>query len=229
MLETTAFVRWANANVVTLFAHNELGHEAVEVETEDEGKVARCPLYPGLTCRDHLNVAVDIDGGMRGLVPKVPFVELCPNSWLVLPTGVVEAIPEDDQFVAAKIEARVKAAQKELGSALDVARGDRCVRRLAEAAVALEADDWHAALVALAGLAEEVREPPPSLARLVDERLAQIDEPVTWAFEELRDDDDLPPASKRTAVEALLRRVAVDVYGRRLPVVKALESWLASR
>lgn len=78
-------MKWANENVVVLIAHNELGHD--ELEPEKEGGEPRCPLYPGLRCRDHLNIAVDTENSREEHLPRVPFLELCPNSWLIAPTG----------------------------------------------------------------------------------------------------------------------------------------------
>ena len=61
MLTNKKFVKWARDHVIVLVSHNERGHEPIEEKGYD-GKVVRaCPLYPGMTCREHCDVAVDTD------------------------------------------------------------------------------------------------------------------------------------------------------------------------
>ena len=86
-------MKWADESVVVLVSHNELGHEELEVE-EDGKTIKKCPLYPGLTCRQHLDIAVATDNSRDETLPVIPFVRLHPNSFLVLPTDKVEAIAE---------------------------------------------------------------------------------------------------------------------------------------
>ena len=114
--------RWSHEAVVLLIAHNELGHEEKR-ETDSYGNpVKHCTLYPGLTCFEHVDAAVDIDNARGDGLVKVPFLELCPNTWLVLPTGEVKQVSEADQFVVGKIREQVEALQKDLGAAVPAKR-----------------------------------------------------------------------------------------------------------
>ncbi len=118
MLTSKAFIKWADQNVVVLLSHNELGHEEIEDPNQTGKDNTRCPLYPGLSCRDHLNIAVETDNSRDETLPVVPFVELCPNSWLIAPDGKVHRIEEKDQFASKSIQKHTAALQKELGEAL---------------------------------------------------------------------------------------------------------------
>jgi hypothetical protein len=226
VLVNPGFVKWANERVVVVVPHNELGHEPIEVEGPDGEVVERCPLYPGLTCREHLNLAVDVDVARGEDLIKVPFLELHPNSWLVLPTGTVEPIAEADQFVASKIEAQAAAAQKALGPALP-RKAFEPVRALLEAAqTALDDGAPGAALGSLAKVAGVVEEPAPPLVSLLDARLAAIEEDVAWRFEQLLEDEEKDDAGRRADVEYLLKSVSTPVFGKTLPSVARMKEWL---
>src|SRR5688572_12330485 len=112
VLDNKDFIRWSHEAVVLLVAHNELGHEEKKEADSYGNPVKRCTLYPGLTCFEHLDAAVDIDNARGDGLIKVPFLELCPNTWLVLPTGEVKQVTEEDQFAAGKIRAQVETLQK---------------------------------------------------------------------------------------------------------------------
>ena len=157
----------------------------------------------------------------------VPFIELCPNSWLVPPHGEPIRIVEDDQFVVVKIEAQVEKLQKALGPAVSKQAHDQVVNALGQADAAVQAEDWSKALRALAGIAAHVKKAHRGLQGLVDARLAEIEEHVGWAFEDLADGDE-PLAQRREAVAALAKALDVAVYGQKPKLLATLQAWLAS-
>ncbi len=160
----------------------------------------------------------------EALVP-VPFIKLCPNSWLVPPTGSPIRITEEDQFSPAKIRKQVEALRKTLGASVSSAHVDQVKNALGQAEAASEDDAWGKSLQALAGLAKFVPKPHPALQALVGKRLAQIDEAVAWALEEFDEGEEALDV-RRKGVQALLKRVDVAVYSKRLPVVETLNAWL---
>lgn len=83
------FVRWATERLVVVVAHNDLGHDPVEVEGGAGEKEERCSLHPGLVSHAHLDAAVDVVSARGEGLAKIPFVEPCPNTWLVSPDGQV--------------------------------------------------------------------------------------------------------------------------------------------
>ena len=206
-------------------AHNELLHEAVEVEGEDGEKTTACPLYPGLRCRDHLNAAVDVDNARAEGLVRVPFVELCPNTWLVLPTDEVVPVAEKDQFVPAAIQKQAKAVQARLGKSLPASTWAQVRPVLERAEAAVEEETWKTVLETLAGLEKLVPEPHPAFVRLLAPRLETVGEMVGFDAEDLLA-EATPTAEQRAAAQALLAEVDVAVYGKHLPVRDALHAWL---
>ena len=118
MPSSKKFIEFAKEKLVVLIAHNELGHDSVEEKDYDGKKRRACPLYPGMTCREHLDASVDIDVARGEGLVKIPFIELCPNSWLVPPVGKPEQIPEEDQFTVKKVQARIETMQEASGPSL---------------------------------------------------------------------------------------------------------------
>jgi hypothetical protein len=221
------FIRWSHEGVVAFVAHNELGHEELK-ETDSYGQeVRRCTLYPGLACRDHLDAAVDIDNARGDDLVKVPFLELCPNTWLVAPTGEVTQVPETSQFDPKKIQEQVAALQKTLGDAVPTKAWPGMQDLATKADAALEEDRFQEGLLHLAALGKVVKEPHAAFKAFVQERLDDVEEDVAYAFEDLRDDAKLPAVDKRTKIEALLAAVDVEVLGARVPVHGAMKAWLA--
>ena len=227
MLHDERFVRWATDHLVPLVAHNERLHDSVEEEGEGE-TVARCTLYPGISCRDHVRAAVDVDNAREEDLVKVPFVELCPNTWLVAPTGEVLRVEEDAQFDPKAVRERAEALQERLGASLAAKAFPPCRERLERAEAAADEERWRDALEALASLAEPAPKPTTSLEALVATRLSDLDEGVRLAAEDALE-AEAPGAEDRALVEGLLAATDVAVYGRRLPVREALSAWLATR
>jgi len=224
VLTNAGFIGWANEHVVVLIAHNELGHEPERIEGAT-GDAERCPLYPGMTCRDHLNAAVDIDAARDEDLVQVPFIELCPNTWLVRPDGRVDRVEEKDQFVPKAIRKQVEAVQEELGKALDKKTGDAVRERMEAGDAALDEGSWKDALSAWAEALARAKEPPPSLRRLVEARLAALDEEAALEAEDLLD-SATPTPEQRAQAAALLAALDVQVLGRRVGTHAALEAWL---
>lgn len=211
-------------------AHNELGHEPVEAEDYDGKTVRNCPLYPGMTCREHCDVAVDADAARDPELIKVPFIELHPNSWLVPPIGEVEQISEDDQFVAKKVQAAIAALQKKLGPALDVDTYGKIRALLVQAETAGDDDEWRRALQALAGIEKLAPKPSASLRTLITARLESVLESVQFAYEDaiqVGARDDTPMKERIATVEGLVAAVDVAIYGQRPPLLATMRAWLA--
>lgn len=227
VLEHKAFIRWSQEGVIALVAHNELGHPETKATDAYGKEVTRCTLYPGLTCREHLDVAVDIDNARGDDLVKVPFIELCPNTWLVAPTGEVTQVPETSQFEPARIQEQVEALQKALGAAVPTKAYPALADLATKADLALEDDRFQEGLLHLAALGKAVKEPHASLKAFIQERLTDVDEDVAYAFEDVRDDAKLPAAEKRTRIETLLASVDVEVLGARVPTHAAMKAWLA--
>lgn len=206
-------------------AHNELLHDAIEIEGAD-GEVTRaCPLYPGLTCRDHLNVAVDIDNARGEGLVQVPFVALCPNTWWVLPTDEVVAVAEKDQFRPAAIQKQAAAVQKTLGEALPRAILDEVRPPLEAAEKAAEEEEWTLVLTSLAALEKTVPAPHASLKRLLATPLETVEEMVRFDADDLIG-IDAPTPDQVAAARTLLAQVDVAVYGSYVPIRADLRAWL---
>lgn len=210
-----------------LVPHNELGHDPIEVEGYGGKVEQQCPLYPGITCRDHVDAAVDIETTRDEDLVPVPFIELCPNSWLVPPVGRPIRIAEADQFSPAKIRKQVAPLRKQWGAIVSEQTFRQVVNALEQAEAAADDDAWGKALQALAGIEKLVPAPHAALKTLVAARLKQIDEPVGWAVEAIDEDGQAALAARVTAMQALRKRVAVAVYGDRLPVLETIDAWLA--
>jgi hypothetical protein len=223
------FIRWSHEAVVMLVAHNELGHEEKK-ETDSYGNpVKRCTLYPGLSCFEHLDVAVDIDNARGDGLVKVPFLELCPNTWLVLPTGEVKQVSEADQFTAGKIRAQVETLQKDLGAVVPT-KGFAALKELAKSAdAALDEDKHREALTHLAALGKALAKPHAGLREFIAVRVATVERSVGYDFENVRDDADLKPAAKREQITKLLEVVNVEVLGARPPCHAAMKAWLDAK
>lgn len=229
VLENKDFVRWSQEGVVLLVAHNELGHEEKQ-ETDSYGNaVKRCTLYPGLACADHLNAAVDIDNARADGLVKVPFVELCPNTWLVSPTGEVSRVSEEEQFVPGKIRERVEALQKSLGAAVPRKDFAALADDAAKADTAIEESRYRDALLRLSALGKALKTPHAALETFIGARLASIDKYVTYDFEDVRDKPTLAAAEKRAQIQVLLQVVDVEVLGARLACHAAMKAWLAPK
>lgn len=226
VLENKDFIRWSHEAIVLFVAHNELGHEEKKETGPDGKEVKRCTLYPGLACDDHVGAAVDIDNARGDGMVKVPFLELCPNTWLVLPTGEVKQVSEEDQFVASKTREQVEKAQKDLGASLPAKRFAELQASVVAADEAIDKDLHREALTHLAALGKAVPKPHAALRDLVAERLATVEKHVTWAFEEVRDDEKATAAEKRERVGKLLATVDVEVLGARPDCHGVLKAWL---
>ncbi len=208
-----------------LIAHNELGHDPIEGK-DYEGKKARvCPLYPGMTCREHVDAAVDIETDRDEELVQVPFIELCPNSWLVPPHGAPIRIAEADQFVAGKIEKQVKALQKELGKPVSVEAYAQVKNALGQADAAIDDEAWTKALRALAGIEAHVKQPHTALTQLIGRRLADIEEQAGWVLEDAQEGDE-PLAERVATVTALAKALDVAVYGKKPEIVATMQAWL---
>ena len=233
MLSNGGFIRWANENLVVLIAHNEMGHESEEATDSYGEAVEQCPLYPGMTCREHVNAAVDIDNARGEGLVKVPFIELCPNTWLVAPTGEVRQVSEQDQFVVAKIKKAVETLQEELGAPLSAdafAKGREIFLR---ADKALDDEAYGETLRHLARVAGLHGGPDPSmldlsrsLRTLVQVRLDRVEEEVRWLYEDLTEADGPVDAARRDAMQKLLETVDVKVLDFHLPVRGEIRAWL---
>jgi hypothetical protein len=226
VLTQKSFVEWANENMVVLIAHNELGHDPIEAKGYDGQTVRTCPLYPGMTCRDHCDASVDIDTDRDEDLVPIPFIELCPNSWLVPAGGTPEAIAETDQFVPGKIKDLVKAMQKRLGKPLPARAYRQIVALFAAGDAAVEAEDWHKALTTYASIEALAKAPPASLTALVDARLAEVEDLARFAFE---DAVEAEGADGVPVVRALVAALDVPVYGRTLPLLAEARTWLERR
>jgi hypothetical protein len=227
VLANKDFIRWSREHVVALVAHNELGHEELK-ETDSYGKeVRRCTLYPGLACREHLDIAVEIDTARGDDLVKVPFLELHPNSWIVAPTGEVTQVLETEQFTVGKIQERVEALQKTLGDPVPLKAWPALQDLATKAQQAVDDERFHDALTHLAAMGVSVKKPHTSLKTWIDTRLTEVEEDVLFLFEETRDDAKLPAAEKRAKLGALLTSVDVAVLCARIPSHAALAAWLA--
>ena len=229
VLESKDFARWSEESVVLLVTHDERQHEE-KTEIDSYGNtVKRCTLYPGLSCAQHVDAAVEVDTARGEDLVKVPFVELCPNTWLVLPTGKVLPVSEEDQFLPAKIEAQVATVQKDLGAAVSLKRWadvDASATRYDEA---FEAGKFHDALTHLATLAKLVPKPHASLKEFLEARVAEVDTRIGFQFDDLKADAKLPAATKRERMAALLEVANVEVLGARPPVHASIKAWLDAK
>jgi hypothetical protein len=226
VLTNKAFIKWAADEVVVLVSHNELGHDAVEVEVDGKA-VERCPLYPGLTCRQHCDIAVETDNSRDETLPVVEFVELCPNSWWIRPDDRIDRIAEKDQFSASAIRASAAAVRKALGKPLSRTVFEKVKPHVVKALEAADDESWRPALEHLDKALATAGKPPASLEKLVERTLVVIDEEVAWLFEDAL--EERTDSARTAAVEALLAQVDVDVAGRSIPTREKLRDWLKAR
>jgi len=209
--------------------HNERGHDPVEEKGYDGKKVRNCPLYPGMTCRDHCDAAVDVDAPRDEALTKVPFIELCPNSWLVPPHGEPVQIAEADQFVAKKVEKDIAAMQEKLGSSLEAKVYREVENAFRSFDAAIEEEAYGKAVRALAAIEAVVKKPHAALQKFVDGHLEELEDEVRWQFEdavEVGANDDTPMKERVAAVEAYVKALDTAVYGKRLPSLEAMKAWL---
>jgi len=182
-----------------------------------------------MTCQEHCDASVDIDLARGEGLIKIPFIELCPNTWLVVPDGEPERIPEEDQFTVEKVEARIKAMRKTLGAALSHERYVQIRNAFGQADRAFDEDAWQKALQALAGIESLVPAPHASLKRLIDTRLEDLEEQVRWEYEDATTvgrRDKTPMGERLAAVRKLIERVDVRVYGKDLPLLAEMRAWV---
>ncbi len=175
-----------------------------------------------------MRAAVDIDNAREEDLIQVPFEELCPNTWLVLPTGEVERVQEQDQFVPDTIHKQVADVQGRLGKPLPPDAFAPVKERLTRAATAIDEEHWHDALEALASIRKVAPEPHAALKALVDAKMADIDEWVAFEAEDVLE-GGAATTEQRTLVQRLLAAVDVEVYGRRVPVHARLAAWLEKK
>lgn len=217
---------------MVLIAHNELGHEPIEGKDYD-GKTKRaCPLYPGMTCREHCDASVDVDVARIPGLTKVPFIELCPNSWLVPPVGEPERIPEEEQFSAAKVTKRIQAMRKTLGPSLSREKYGQILNAFGQVESALEEDAWQKALQGLVGIETFVKTPHDALKALINQRLESIEEQVRWQYEDaitVGRKDTTPMSERLATVKKLIEAVNAAVYGKTLPVLAEMRAWVKER
>ena len=225
VLTNTAFFRWANENVIVLVAHNELGHDVTEVENATGGEDEQCSLYPGLTCREHLNAAVDIDTARDEELVPVPFIELCPNTWLVRPDRKVERVEERVQFVPKSVRKQVETLQKTLGRALTAARYVEIRDLLQRGDTALDEEAWRRALEDWAAVAKLEHEPHASLKALLEARMTLLDEAVELEIDDLVEQTQPDTAGLATG-RALYQALDVQVLGRHVSSRTRLGLWL---
>jgi hypothetical protein len=225
VLTQAGFVRWANEHLVVLVAHNELGHDPVVNENATGDEAKRCPLYPGMTCREHLNAAVDIDTARDEELVAVPFVELCPNTWLVHPDRQVVRVEEQDQFAPKTVRKQVEAAQEKLGPALSTARYVEIRDLLLRGDEALDEEAWRRALEDWGAVAKIEARPHASLKALIEARLTLLDEAVELSIDDLVEQEN-PTDEALAAGRALHTALAVPVLGRTVPSRERLGLWL---
>ena len=248
VLTNKSFIKWAHDHMIVLIAHNELLHE--EHPAKEEGGRPECSLYPGLRCRDHLNITVETENSREEHLPRVTFVELCPNSWIIAPTGgfpaqgsSVEApakgdkageqaadryapfrqIPEKDQFTSKGIRKHVEAVQALLGDPLDRSTGHKIAAILKKAQTHQDESDWSGVMAALAKIDEHAKKAPLSLRRLVAARLAEVSDEIEYEFDDLKEAKNVP------AVRALLKVASIPVVGQTVPIAKAMDEWVKAQ
>lgn len=232
VLKDRDFIRWANESLVVFVAHAEMGHEQTEEPGPYDQPVRRCTLYPGLACRDHVDASVDVDNARGDDLVKVPFLELCPNTWLVAPTGEVTPVEEKDQFLPAKVREAAEAVQKAAGTARSPKDFEAMAPVLAKADDALDAGRWREGLGRLAdlealGTPKGEKAPPAALRALIDARLASVEEDAAYDFEEARDDRKATPEAKRERIARIRDALDVVVLGSRVPTHAAAAAYLA--
>ncbi|MDJ0972950.1 MAG: hypothetical protein QNJ98_00645 [Planctomycetota bacterium] len=226
MLTNKSFIKWANENVVILVAHNELGHEPIEDENVTGEDTQRCPLYPGLTCREHLDIAVETDNSRDDELPVVPFIELAPNSWLVQPDGKIVPIKEEAQFTSKGIKDATKTMQKELGDGLGVKEGTALIPLAKAALEALDEETWRTALDRLATLRTRIKKPGKGFLGWLALRMETVEEEVAYLFEEALEDEDLSDDDRRQLIAPLFQSVDVKVGDAYVPVRDRMAKWL---
>ena len=222
-------MKFAKDKLIVFIVHNERGHDSVE-EKDYKGKTRyMCTLYPGISCQDHCAAAVDVDDPRDEFLVKVPFIELCPNSWLVPPVGEPVQIPEAEQFVAGKVQKAVGAMQKKLGETLSTETYEQVRNALQAFDADLEEDAFEKAMRGLASVETLVKKPHKALEALVVGRLAELDDPVRWAFEDASEPgskDDTPLKKRVAFVRSLVKAVDKQVYGKSLPTLPTMKAWL---
>ena len=123
------------------------------------------------------------------------------------------------------LEAEAEALQKKLGKPLDRARVPEVQDLLEKAESHADDEQFPKALASLAAIQRPAPKPPTSLRRLIDQRLAAIEETVAYEAEELLE-TEAPTAQERALAKRLFEAVDVPVYGRHLPIRGRLKAFL---
>ena len=221
MLENEDFVKWANENIVVVVGHNDTGHDAT-VEDAKGKKVAGCPLYPGLQCKEHQDIMGQVINPAEGL-PKIDMPNGVPNSWLIAPDGTVEAIPGADQQSADKVKELAEAMQKTAGKVMTWKNYEKINTGFDSGAKAVEAGDFKVAIGHYAALDKQAAK-LPGVAKRLKERVAELNAKVVEAFEALKAEEDAAKRDKE--MKALRAKVAAKIGTATLPVLADIDAWL---
>lgn len=222
MLDNEDFVKFANENIICVVGHNDTGHPA-EIEDEKGNKTPGCPLYPGLSCKDHQAVNQQVMNPPEGC-PKIELPNGVPNSWLVAPDGTVERIESADQQSAGKVQELAEALQKKAGKAIGWKDYSKINDAFEDGAKAVESGDFKAALTAYAQVDKKAAKMPASVGERLGKQVEALNAKIAGAFEALKGAQD--PVQRDKDVKALKSKILTKLGGKALPVVADIDAWL---
>lgn len=223
MLENEKFVEWANENVIVVVGHTETEHPT-EVEDEKGKKSPGCPMYLGLTCEQHRAITGECLNPGEGL-PKIEVGNGMPNSWLVGPDGVVEAIAPVEQQVSGKIQELIEAIQKKAGKVVPFKKYETVLKGFDDGDKAIEAGDLKAALVAYGKVAKEAAKMGETVNQRLDKKLDLVNVKAEEAYLVVKESDK-DATAKWKAMTELRAKVAAKVGTKSLPVLAEIDQWI---
>jgi len=222
VLENEDFVKFANENVICVVGHNDTGH-AAEVEDAKGKKAPGCPLYPGMTCKEHQDIMGEVGRPPEGM-PKIDMPNGVPNSWLVAPDGTVQRIEGADQQSAGKIQELAEELQKKAGKAIGWKDYEKLSTAFETGLKATDEGDWKAAILAYQQIEKKAAKMPASVGERLGKRVEELNAKVVEAFEAAKAVEDA--AQRDKDMKALKAKVSSKIGAKALPVLTDIDAWL---
>ncbi len=231
MLDNDDFIAWSNENIVAVVGHNGAvgGKEDHKPATEKDPKTKEerevCPVYPGLTCKEHQDLRAAFSNPPDGW-GKIGQSDGVPNHWMVGPDGVCEKVENKDAALPkALIEVLTAFQKKYEGKPVPLKKWDGYNKLFADGGKAVEDGKWKVALAAYAKVDADAKKLSKGLVDKLAAKAGELNEKVAAKFTELKDgsDDD---ATKLKHVKALRAEVGQKLSTGFLPAVADMDAWI---
>jgi hypothetical protein len=231
VLDNDDFIAWSNENIVAVVGHNGAtgGKEDHKPVTEKDAKTKEerevCPVYPGLTCKEHQDLRAAFSNPPDGW-GKIGQSDGVPNHWMVGPDGLCEKVENKDAALPKSLIEVLTAFQKKYeGKPVPLKKWDAYNKSFTDAEKALADGKWKAALAAYGKVDADGKKLSKGLVEKVAAKVAELNEKVVAKFTEVKDGAD-DTATKLKALKALRSEVGQKLSTGFLPVVADLDAWI---